>query len=222
MLPFDRVIHPQTYKEIVEYNHSEIWNQAKECINELEKWQKLLVELMSSFKTNIPTDAEERTSDKARTILLNYLKLRSFYGLAHEIGEQVNHWCHELGVSGNVRDDEGINKAKAVLTDLFEAFGKVDVVDIAHDNVNGFQKLEQAVDGFGNFHDDFHVMHGYNVENQRVNWSFRDIIGNIAAYGLQSDALWELALHDIVPTEPNVSGLMGSEKDNKQVRKNRK
>lgn len=217
MLPFDRVIHPQTYKEIVEYNHSEIWNQAKECINELEKWQKLLVELMSSFKTNIPTDAEERTSDKARTILLNYLKLRSFYGLAHEIGEQVNHWCHELGVSGNVRDDEGINKAKAVLTNLFEAFGKVDAVDIAHDNLNGFQKLEQAVDSFVAFHD-FLVMRSYHDGVQWGNWTFHDITGNIGVYGLQSDALWESVLHDTVPTDPNVSGLMESEEDNKVVR----
>lgn len=217
MIPFDKVIRPHTYKEIVEYNHSEIWNPAKECISELEKWQKPLVELMPSVKTALPTDAGKRASEKAQIVLINYLKLRSLYGLAHEIGEQVNHWCHELGVSGNVQDEEGINEAKAVLTDLFEAFGKVDAVDIAHDNVNGFQKLEQAVEGFVAFYD-FFVMHGYHDVVQLGNWTFRDITGNIGVYGLQSDVLWESVLHDTVPTDSNLSGLMESEEDNKLVR----
>ena len=217
MLPFDKVILPHTYKEIVKYYHSEIWNPAKECISELEKWQKLLIELIPSVKTALPTDAERRTSEKAQIALLNYLKLRSLYGLAHEIGEQVNHWCHELGVSGNIQDDEGVNETKAVLTDLFEAFGKVDAVDIAHDNLNGFQKLEQAVDSFVAFHD-FLVMRSYHDGVQWGNWTFHDITGNIGVYGLQSDALWESVLHDTVPTDPNVSGLMESEEDNKVVR----
>lgn len=217
MIRFDKVILPRTYKEIVKYYHSEIWNPAKECISELEKWQKLLIELMPSVKTILPTDAGERTSEKAQIVLLNYLKLRSLYGLAHEIGEQVNHWCHELGVSGNVQDEEDINKAKAVLTDLFEAFGKVDAVDIAHDNLNGFQKLEQAVDSFVAFHD-FLVMRSYHDGVQWGNWTFHDITGNIGVYGLQSDALWESVLHDTVPTDLNVSGLMESEEDNKVVR----
>lgn len=217
MIRFDKVILPRTYKEIVKYYHSEIWNPAKECISELEKWQKLLIELMPSVKTILPTDAGERTSEKAQIVLLNYLKLRSLYGLAHEIGEQVNQWCHELGVSGNVQDEEDINKAKAFLTDLFEAFGKVDAVDIAHDNLNGFQKLEQAVDSFVAFHD-FLVMRSYHDGVQWGNWTFHDITGNIGVYGLQSDALWESVLHDTVPTDPNVSGLMESEEDNKVVR----
>lgn len=208
---------PYTLKEIVEFDYPKIWDLAQNCTQMLHGWQEMLVEPMQVFHENLPADVEARTSENTQITFLNYLKLRSLYGLAYEIWEQVNHWCHKLGVSGNELDEEGVNKAKAVLTDLFKAFGKVDAVDIAHDNVNGFQKLEQAVDGFGTFHE-FIVMPIYHNDVQRGNWGFRDIIGNIAAHGLQNDALWESALRDTVPTAPNIGGLMESEEDNKLIR----
>jgi hypothetical protein len=39
---------------------------------------------------------------------------------------------------------EGADDARIALADLFEAFGKVDVVDIAQDNNEGFHKLQQV------------------------------------------------------------------------------
>ena len=208
---------PYTYKEIVELDYPEIWDLAQSCTQMLHGWQEMLVELMLVFHEHIPADVEARTSENAQITFLNYLKLRSLYGLAYEIWKQVNHWCHELGFSGNVRDKEGVDKAKIALADLFEAFARVDVIDIAQDATKGFQKLEQTVDAFGTFRD-FHVLPGYHNGVQRGNWSFRDIAGNIASHGFQDDALWESALHDIVPATPNIGGLMESEEDNKLVR----
>ena len=208
---------PYTYKEIVEIDYPEIWDLAQSCTQMLHGWQEMLVEPMQVFHEHILGDVEDRTSENAQVTFLNYLKMRSLYGLACEIWEQVNHWCHELGVSGNVRDNEGVNKARVALADLFEAFARVDVIDIAQDTTKGLQKLEQAVNAFGTFHE-FHVMPNYHNDVQWGNWGFRDIIGIIAAHGLQDDALWESALHDTVPTAPNIGGLMDSEEDNKLIR----
>lgn len=208
---------PYTYKEIVEIDYPEIWDLAQSCTQMLHGWQEMLVEPMKVFHEHLPADVESRTSKNAQITFLNYLKMRSLFGLAYEIWEQVNHWCHALGVSGNVRDNEGVEKARVALADLFEAFAKVDVIDIAQDNIEGFQKLERAVDAFGTFHD-FLVMPIYHNDVRWGIWDFRDITGNIASHGLQDDALWKSALHDIVPATPNIGGLMESEEDNKLVR----
>ena len=115
---------------------------------------------------------------------------------------------------------------------------KVDVADIVQDYETGFEKLKQALG-----RTDFHVMRGLDSEGQYANWSFGDIVGtpeyleNCEKASIAIDPmplptiprrddmaieayhnLWAAALHDIIPTEPDIAGLIESEEDNKTVR----
>ena len=194
---------PYTYKEIVEIDYPEIWDLAQRCLQIAEAWQEMTVELMPLFKK--------------RSMLLNYLKVRSLYGLAHYIVKQVNRFCHELASCENEQDQDGVDNAKIALADLFEAFGKVDALDIAKDSVEGFRKLEQAIEGFGE-RTDFHVMDCYSKEGCHSTWSFLDIAGTLKNGESSYDSLWEAVNNSPDPTKPNISGLMESEEDNKMIR----
>ena len=99
----------------------------------------------------------------------------------------------------------------------------------------GFEKLKQALG-----RTDFHVMRGLDSEGQHTTWSFGDIVGTLEYYETASIAidpmplptiprrddmaieaynnLWTAALYDIIPTEPDIAGLMESDEDNKTVR----
>lgn len=195
--------YPYTYKEIVEIDYPEIWDLAKGCLQIAEAWQEMTVDLMPLYKK--------------RSTLLNYLKVRSIYGLARYVADQENRLCHQLAFCDNDQDHDGVDHAKIALADLFEAFGQVDAFDIVQDNKEGFHKLEQAVEGFGE-RTDFHVMDCYSKEDRHSTWSFRDITGNLKHGESSRDTLWEAANNSPDPTKPNIDGLMESEEDNKLIR----
>lgn len=193
---------PYTYKEIVELDYPEIWDLAQRCLQIAKTWQEMAVELMPLYKK--------------RPMLQNYLKMRSLYGFAYYIWKRVNRLCHDLAYCKNNADMEGVDDARIALADLFEAFGKVDVIDIAQDNNEGFHKLQQAVEGFGEG-TDFHVMDCYSNEGRHSTWSFLDIVGTLKN-DESGDSLWEGVNNATHLTEPNIGGLMESEEDNKLVR----
>ena len=200
---------PYTYKEIVEIDYADVWKVSVEYLNMLNGWQDLLVKkALPPMKDIVSSATENRGSKNAQQALLNYLKLRSIYGFAHYIWGNVNYWCHELGVSANEHNQGDINRAQAELIRLFETLGKVldDISDSVGDNTTGFQKLEKVISCFGST-TDFQVLR---------QWSFRNIVNSIK--NDIPENLWESALNDDIPTEPNVGGLMESEEDNKCIR----
>lgn len=179
---------PYTYKETIEIHYPEIWETAHECLKRLEIWQNMLVELLPDYKRRVPDN----------------LKLRSLYGLASFIWEKVNLYCHQLA-SGT--DNQGQVDKDAVLEKLiglFEAFDQVDIFDIVKDSATGFQKLEQAFKGFG----DYPVLAGY---------MFSDILGIVNTQGWNNDGLCTAVKEDTTPSETNLGGFMDSEEDNRMV-----
>ena len=164
------------------------------------------------FHDHLPADTEKWGSEKAKNLLVNYLKLRSLYGFGHYIWKEANRLCHELGKSSNDGDYDSVEKAKTDLRALFETINKVDVLDIVQDQETGFEKLKQAL---GDIY--IHVMRGLDSEGQYANWSFGDIVGTLEECGF-TDNLWAVALNSAVPTEPDIAGLMESNEDNKLVR----
>ena len=194
---------PYTYKEIVELDYPTIWDLAQRTLQIAKAWQDMTLDLIPLFKK--------------RSALLNYLKVRSLYGLAYYIVNQVNRLCHELASCDNEQDLDGVYNARIALADLFDAFGKVDALDIAKDSVEGFRKLEQAIEGFGE-RTDFHVMDCYSKEGRHSTWSFLDIAGTLKNGESSYDSLWEAANNSPDPTKPNIGRLMESEEDNKMIR----
>ena len=194
---------PYTYKEIVEIDYPEIWDLAQRTLQIAEAWQDMTLDLMPLFNK--------------RSTMINYLKVRSLNSFAYYIVEEVNRLCHKLAFCADEQDRDGVDNLKIALADLFEAFGKVDVIDIAQDNKEGFRKLEQAVEGFGE-RTDFHVMDCYSNEGCHSTWSFHDIAGALKKGESSRDTLWEAVNNSSKPTKPNIGGLMDAEEDNKLIR----
>ena len=203
---------PYTYKEIVEIDCPDYWKAANDSVLRADAIQQMMGKMLPIFHDHLPADTEKWGSEKAKDLLVNYLKLRSIYGFGNYIWETANRLCQNLGKSCNDGDYDGIEKAKTDLKALFETINKVDVIDIVQDMDTGFQKLEKALGST-----DFHVMKGLNSEGLLSSWSFRDILGTLEGVG-PTDNLWAVALNSAFPTEPNIGGLMESEEDNELVR----
>ena len=203
---------PYTYKEIVEIDSPDYWKAANESVWRADAIQEMMGKMLPIFHDHLPADTEKWGSEKAKDLLVNYLKLRSLYGFGNYIWETANRLCHNLGKSCNDGDYDGIEKAKTDLKALFETINKVDVLDIVQDQETGFEKLKQA---FGNTY--FHVMAGRTSDGGFSKWSFGDIVGTLENVG-PTDNLWAVALNSAFPTEPNIGGLMKSEEDNELVR----
>ncbi len=229
---------PYTYKEIVELDYPDYWKAANESVLRADAVQEMMGKALPIFHDHLPADTEKWGSEKAKNILLNYLKMRTLCGFGHNIWEKANRLCHELAKSSNDGDYDGVEKAKTDLRALFETINKVDVLDIVQDQETGFEKLKQALG-----RTDFHVMRGLDSEGQYANWSFGDIVGtleyleNCEKSSIAIDPnpsptcpsrddmaiedynnLWTVALNSAVPTEPDIAGLMESDEDNKTVR----
>ena len=183
---------PYTYKGIIEINYPDIWELAHKCLAVLENWQNMLVELLPDHKGLVP----------------DYLKLRSLYALADYTWERINLYCHQMAYSANNQDQSGIDENRESLYGLFDAFANVDIIDIIEDGETGFQKLEQAVSGFGNG-TDFYVLAGYR---------FSDIVGIVKNQGWNNDGLCTTVKEDTIPSGTNLGGFMDSEEDNKMIR----
>lgn len=195
------VSRPYTPREIMEDEYPEMFETGKCCLCELVRLQEKVVELLPSNKKQVADSQNNRGTTEAQAHLLNYLKLRSLYGFACKIAEQVNLRCRKLAVRDEGQEDKEIAQAK-----LYEAIGKVDFDDIVQDDKEGFRKLEQAVECFG---DIIYVMDC---------WSFLDIVGTLNNGGSSLDDLWRSAIESLDPTKPNIGGLMESEEDNRMVR----
>ena len=183
---------PYTYKDIIEIEYPNIWELAHDCMKVLEQCQNMLVELLPIHKGLVP----------------DYLKLRSLYALTGFIWERVNLYCHQMAYSDNNHDQSGIEENREKLSGVFDAFAGVDIIDIVEDGKTGFQKLEQAISGFG-AGTDFYVLAGYR---------FSDIVGIVKYQGWNSDGLCTTVKEDTIPSGTNLGGFMDSEEDNKMIR----
>lgn len=203
---------PYTYKEIVEIDFPDYWKAANDSVLRADAIQEMMGKVLHIFHDHLPADTEKWGLEKAKNLLVNYLKLRTLYGFGHYIWKTANWLCHNLGKSSNDGDYDSVEKAKTDLRALFETINKVDVADIVQDQETGFEKLKQALG-----RTDFHVMAGRTSDGRSSTWSFGDIVGTLEECGF-TDNLWAAALNSAVPTEPDIAGLMESDEDNKLVR----
>ena len=199
---------PYTPREIIEDEFPEMFETGTGCLYELVRWQEKVVDLLPSYKKQVVDSQYNRETKEAQAHLQNYLKLRSLYGFACKIAEQVNQRCRELA-------DRGENQKENALAHLFEAFGKVDFDDIVQDDQEGFHKLEQTVEGFKKDAELFSQIACSKVVGM---WTFYDIVTPLKNGKSPSDSLWEAAIGSTDPTKPNIGGLMESEEDNRMDR----
>ena len=111
---------PYTLKETVEIEFPELWGAANESIRIAKELQNLSMELLTLYKNNLPSDFDQlKTNESYQIMFLNYLKMRSFYGLAYEIWVIVDDRCRILAQSKNSADYNNVAVAKSELIDCF-------------------------------------------------------------------------------------------------------
>ena len=79
---------PYTYKEIVEMDYPDYWKAANDSVLRADAIQEMMGKALPIFHDHLPADTEKWGSEKAKNLLLNYLKLRSLYGFGHYIWEK--------------------------------------------------------------------------------------------------------------------------------------
>ena len=204
----------QTYplSDIIETEYPEIDAAANDCFHSLEDLQKMVVDLLPPCKKKLHDYFVLSQIREAQICMMNYLKLRSLYGLANFIGDQINCHCRRLASCALDKDQEGEDDAKNKVLALMEHLSQIPFVAIAQDEACGFFRLHQLIESLEE-RMDFLVLQGLNGNNKHVTWSYRDLTGTIANNGLQYESLWAFVAKNPDPTAPSIGGFMEEEEN---------
>lgn len=183
-----------------------------DCFRTLEDWQRIVLDLLSNCKQTLHDHFVAQQSKEAQVCLMNYLKLRVLYGLAYHVAGQINDQISHL-ISCYDNNQEGVDEIKKAILNLIEYFVQMPYIDIVQDEVTGFFRLQQTIEGFKQ-RVDFPVLESMDSNGKHITWSYRDIIGTIANYGLHYESLWITAAKGLEPTESNIVCFLENEEDN--------
>ena len=203
---------PYTLKEIFQTELRDLWNEADRCIGVLKGWQEMAMKRLPKFKKKLPDNFEKLQRSTSQISLLNYIKLRSIYGMSEKLWEIIDDLCHQIAVSHNRADKDNVDNLKPQLEKILERIDDIPVVDLVKDNSCGFFRLYQTIETF-NPRLDFSVF-----KTRQGIWSYYDISGTIHGHGLQYESLVKDAFESQDPTASSITGLMEKPEDNKMVR----
>ena len=203
---------PHTLKEILQRELPNLWNEADNNIRILKEWQKLVVRRLPKFKKKLPDDFEKLKRSTSQISLLNYIKLRSIYGMSEKLWETIDYLCHQIAENHNGGNKDNVDDLKHQLDELVKRIEDISVVNIIEDNSCGFFRLYQTIESF-NPRLDFPVF-----KTRKGIWSYYDITGTIHSHGLQYEYLVKDSFESQDPTTPSITGLMEKPEDNELVR----
>ena len=199
---------PHTLREILQRELPDLWNEADNNIRILNEWQKLVVKRLPKFKKKLPDDFEKLKRSTSQISLLNYIKLRSIYGMSEKLWETIDYLCHQIAENHNGGNKDNVDDLKHQLDELLKRIEDIPVVNIIEDNSCGFFRLYQTILSL-NLRSDFSVF---------KTWSYYDITGNIHSHGLKYESLGKDSFESQDPTTPSITGLMEKPEDNELVR----
>ncbi len=205
---------PYTLKEIVELDYPEFWGGAKEGIRVVKELQNMMLGMLPISRRHLPSTFDQLKAHKqAQIALLNYLKMRSIYGLAYAIWELLDTNCRKLAQARLEVEQDQIEDAMGRLVDVMSLVDSITKsFDFVKDQENGFYMLKDMIDtrcpGM-----DFFVKRG----TANSTWSYRDIVGTIQGLGFSDENICNSLLFDDDPKEPNIGGLMERPEDDKMV-----
>ena len=199
---------PYTLKEIFQTELRDLWNEADRCIGILKGWQEMAMKRLPKFKKKLPDNFEKLQRSTSQISLLNYIKLRSIYGMSEKLWETIDYLCHQIAENHNGGNKDNVDDLKHQLDELLKRIEDIPVVNIIEDNSCGFFRLYQTILSL-NLRSDFSVF---------KTWSYYDITGTIHSHGLQYEYLVKDSFESQDPTAPSITGLMEKPEDNELVR----
>lgn len=202
---YKNYVSASTFSEVMD---NDLYVAVKNFFLVLEKWQKAVLERLPTFKQQIEVQYENQRSLEGQACLINYLKLRSLYGLAYCIWERIDHTCHDM--KSHYQDEEGVDKARNAIRGLIKHFDPIPYEEIIKDESTGFFRLHQSIVSFEESMS-FLVLESKDGVKPHVVWYYREITGCIAANGLQNVDIWEMAVKSPDPTKTNIEDFLGAE-----------
>ena len=201
-----------TLKEILQTELPDLWNGADKSIRILKEWQEMVVKQLPKFKKKLPDDFEMLKRNTSQISLLNYITLRSIYGMSEKLWELIDYLCHQIAENHNRGDKDKVDDLKLQLDEIQKRMKDILIADFVKDNSCGFFRLYKTIDSF-NPRLDFSVF-----KTRKGIGSYYDITENIRVHGLQYESLGKDAFESQDPTASSITGLMEKPEDNEMVR----
>ena len=190
---------PYTESELFEEQFPELLNKSFETVLRLKDIQQKIVEMLPQLKRQLPSN-EELQSTEGKLNLLTYILVRSLYGFANNIWITIDKQCDDLAVKISKKELNGHSDT----VDLEKL-----VKDVEYFPLEEF--LNDHVSGLLRFSNIFYCSQCIRDFDAIMGWTFRDIMGNISAYGITQQLL-DIAIGDSIPTASSISKLLDDDR----------
>jgi hypothetical protein len=197
---------PYTRKEMMQEYQSGLWNRADEVASAILDLQKEVVEMLPEAKRLLPRNYEELKGAESQTNFVNYIRLRSLYAFAEEIWKVIEVQCSKLAEAENDNARELIDDCEGALDKTLGVSETIPFEKLVDQKTFGLDELNELLLSFKNNPHDFIVL-----RHSRGTWSFLDIMGTIANYGLMYEGLLSAALSDDLPSGPSIGQLLADD-----------
>ena len=188
-----------TKSELFEEQFPELLNKSFETVLRLKDIQQKIVEMLPQLKRQLPSN-EELQSTEGKLNLLTYILVRSLYGFANNIWITIDKQCDDLAVKISKNELNGHSDT----VDLEKL-----VKDVEYFPLEEF--LNDHVSGLLRFSNIFYCSQCIRDFDAIMGWTFRDIMGNINAYGITQQLL-DIAIGDSIPTASSISKLLDDDR----------
>ena len=190
---------PYTKSELFEEQFPELLNKSFETVLRLKDIQQKIVEMLPQLKRQLPSN-EELQSTEGKLNLLTYILVRSLYGFANNIWITIDKQCDDLAVKISKKELNGHSDT----VDLEKL-----VKDVEYFPLEEF--LNDHVSGLLRFSNIFYCSQCIRDFDAIMGWTFRDIMGNISAYGITQQLL-DIAIGDSIPTASSIGKLLDDDR----------
>ena len=190
---------PHTKSELFEEQFPELLNKSSETVLRLKDIQQKIVEMLPQLKRQLPSN-EELQSTEGKLNLLTYILVRSLYGFANKIWITIDKQCDDLAVKISKKELNGHSDT----VDLEKL-----VKDVEYFPLEEF--LNDHVSGLLRFSNIFYCSQCIRDFDAIMGWTFRDIMGNISAYGITQQLL-DIAIGDSIPTASSIGKLLDDDR----------
>ena len=190
---------PYTKSELFDEQFPELLNKSFETVLRLKDIQQKIVEMLPQLKRQLPSN-EELQSTEGKLNLLTYILVRSLYGFANNIWITIDKQCDDLAVKISKNELNGHSDT----VDLEKL-----VKDVEYFPLEEF--LNDHVSGLLRFSNIFYCSQCIRDFDAIMGWTFRDIMGNISAYGITQQLL-DIAIGDSIPTASSIGKLLDDDR----------
>ena len=191
-----------THAEILEDYYDELWDKAQELVVRLTALQEKIIPILPKLHQQLPTNIQELQTPEAQINLQTYILARSLYAFGKRVFKLLDEQCTELAKALNEKDSDAEKDALAKLERTFEILANAPLEDMSSDSVTGLLRLSSVTYKFER-RMDFPVFH-----MEKADWTFHDIMGVIAHYGLCYEDLLQDAINCALPTCVSVGKLL--------------